>query len=137
LKWGFWTKKMHMEKIINGHTHILYDFEKKSIDESVEIVGTLYEGLNKRRSIRDFKPDSFPEEIIHQLIRIASTAPSGAHKQPWTFCVVKDPEIKKKIREAAENEEKLSYDQRMTDDWLNDLKPIGTNWEKPFLEIAP
>ncbi|MCX6276188.1 MAG: nitroreductase family protein, partial [Bacteroidetes bacterium] len=66
-----------------------------------------------------------------------STAPSGAHKQPWKFCVVSNPEIKKSIRIAAEKEEKESYEKRMTDEWLKDLAPIGTDWHKPFLETVP
>ena len=67
----------------------------------------------------------------------ASTAPSGAHKPPWTFWVVTNPELKKQIRAAAEKEEFDSYNGRMTPEWLEDLAPLGTNWEKPFLEIAP
>jgi nitroreductase len=71
------------------------------------------------------------------LIQTASTAPSGAHKQPWTFCIVSDPQVKKQIRVAAEQEELESYKSRMSSDWLEDLKPLGTDWHKPFLETAP
>ncbi len=71
------------------------------------------------------------------MILTASTAPSGAHKQPWTFCVVTDSNLKREIRIAAEQEEKESYENRMTEEWLKDLEPIGTDWKKPFLETAP
>jgi len=78
-----------------------------------------------------------PKEVIENILKSASTAPSGAHKQPWTFCVVSNPKLKKKIRIAAEEEEKESYSRRMSDEWLEDLEHLGTNWEKPFLEVAP
>ena len=93
--------------------------------------------MDSRRSVRDFSDKEIPESVIENILLTASTAPSGAHKQPWTFCVVKDPEIRKQIRIAAEKEERESYDHRMTEEWLKDLEPIGTDWNKPFLEIAP
>ncbi len=96
-----------------------------------------YQFMNKRRTVRDFSDKPIPEEVIDNLILAASTAPSGAHKQPWTFCVVSDPEIKKAIREAAEKEEYLNYHGRMTEEWIEDLKPFATDWQKPFLETAP
>lgn len=96
-----------------------------------------YQFLNKRRTVRDFSDKPIPEEVIHNIILTASTAPSGAHKQPWTFCLVSNPDIKKAIREAAEKEEYLNYHGRMTEEWIEDLRPFGTNWEKPFLETAP
>ena len=96
-----------------------------------------FEWMNTRRTVRDFSDKPIPENIIENIILSASTAPSGAHKQPWTFCVVKNPEVKKQIRIAAEKEEKESYETRMTDEWLRDLQPIGTDWRKPFLETAP
>ncbi len=93
--------------------------------------------MNERRSVRDFSDKPVPEVIINDIIKTAATAPSGAHKQPWTFCVVSNPEIKKQIRLAAEAEEKESYDGRMSDEWIKDLAPLGTDWQKPFLETAP
>ncbi|MEO5572655.1 MAG: nitroreductase family protein [Bacteroidia bacterium] len=96
-----------------------------------------FEWMNTRRTVRDFSDRHIPENVIEKIILSASTAPSGAHKQPWTFCVVKNPEIKKQIRQASEQEEKESYENRMTEEWLKDLQPIGTDWQKPFLEIAP
>jgi nitroreductase len=93
--------------------------------------------MDSRRSIRDFSDKAVPVEVIHNLLKTASTAPSGAHKQPWTFCVVSDPEIKKRIRSEAEKEEFESYNGRMSEEWLRDLRPLQTDWTKPFLETAP
>lgn len=97
-----------------------------------------YEELDRRRSVRSFSPDPVPRELIEIAIRTASTAPSGAHKQPWRFVVVGDPAIKREIRFAAEAEEHKSYvGGRMPPDWLEALAPLGTSWEKPYLEIVP
>ena len=96
-----------------------------------------YDCLNARRSVREFSPDPVPRELIECAIRTASTAPSGAHRQPWRFVAISDPEIKRKIRIAAEDEERKSYEQRMPDEWLEALEPLGVNWRKPFLEIVP
>ncbi len=93
--------------------------------------------MDKRRTVRDFSPKPIPESVIDNIIMSASTAPSGAHKQPWTFCVITNPELKTKIKEAAEKEEFDSYNGRMSDEWLKDLSYLGTDWHKPFLEIAP
>jgi len=93
--------------------------------------------MDQRRSVRAFSGKPVPKEVIVQLLRTASTAPSGAHKQPWTFCVVEDPAIKTEIRKAAEKEEYESYHGRMPADWLEDLKPLQTDWNKEFLETAP
>lgn len=96
-----------------------------------------YRYMDKRRSVREFSDKPVPWEIIENIIMAASTAPSGAHKQPWTFCIVSDPEIKKQIRQAAEKEEYENYHGRMSDEWLKDLEAFGTDWHKPFLETAP
>lgn len=93
--------------------------------------------MNGRRSVRDFSDRPVPEAVITDLIRTASTAPSGAHKQPWSFCAIASLEIKRQIRKAAEAEEYASYHGRMAPEWLEDLSPLGTDWHKPFLEIAP
>lgn len=93
--------------------------------------------LDTRRSLRMFSDKPVPKEVIAELIRAASAAPSGAHKQPWTFCAVSDPELKRQIRIAAEEEEYKSYNGRMPETWLQDLRPFGTDWHKPFLEVAP
>jgi iodotyrosine deiodinase len=96
-----------------------------------------YRYMDQRRSLRMFSDKAVPREVIEQLILTASTAPSGAHKQPWTFCAVSDPALKRKIREAAEQEEYTNYHGRMSDRWLDDLQTFGTNWQKPFLETVP
>jgi iodotyrosine deiodinase len=96
-----------------------------------------YDFMNSRRSVRFFSDAPVPEEVIQNIIMTASTAPSGANKQPWTFCAVSDDALKKRIREVAEAEEYESYTHRMSNEWLQDLAAIGTDWQKPFLEIAP
>ncbi|NND33838.1 MAG: nitroreductase family protein [Saprospiraceae bacterium] len=93
--------------------------------------------MSARRSVRMFDNDPVPKVVIENIILTASSAPSGAHKQPWTFCAVSDMEIKRRIRSAAEEEEKINYGGRMSDSWLQDLAPFETDWEKPFLEVAP
>jgi nitroreductase len=96
-----------------------------------------YEILEKRRSIRVFSDRPVSRQTIENIIRAAGTAPSGANKQPWRFVAVQDPAIKKEIREAAEAEEREFYDRRANEDWLRDLKAVGTDEHKPFLETAP
>lgn len=96
-----------------------------------------YEYMDRRRSVRQFSDRPVSKEVMENIIMTASSAPSGAHKQPWTFCVVSNAEFKKKIREAAEKEEFINYNSRMSDEWLEDLEPFGTDWHKEFLEIAP
>ncbi len=102
-----------------------------------QVSSSHFEFQNMRRSVREFSDKPIPKVVIENLIKTASTAPSGAHKQPWTFCAVSDPKIKSEIRKAAEKEEYENYHGRMSDDWLEDLKPFGTDWYKEFLEIAP
>lgn len=105
--------------------------------ESLKRVKDLYALANRRRSVREFSSAPVSRDFMEHLIMTASTAPSGAHKQPWTFCLVGNPDLKKEIRIAAEKEEYESYNSRMSDQWLKDLAPIGTDWHKPFLEVAP
>lgn len=93
--------------------------------------------MQKRRSVREFSSKPVSQDIIDTLIQTAATAPSGANRQPYSFCAVANPKLKKKIREAAEKEEFINYNGRMDEQWLNDLKPLGTNWHKPYLETAP
>lgn len=124
-------------KIINGYPYIEYNKTTYDIIDMERRAKAFYDWYQQRRSIRNFSPKTVPKGVIENLIRSASTAPSGAHKQPWTFCVVSNAELKKKIREAAEEEEKTSYSGRMNETWLQDLAPLGTDWQKPFLEIAP
>lgn len=112
-------------------------FERIPAEESVERSAAFVEMLRQRRSVRAFSPDPVPFEVIKNAIRAAGTAPSGANQQPWRYVVVQDPDIKRRIRAAAEAEERESYAHRMSQEWLDALKPLGTNWEKPYLEIAP
>ena len=119
------------------HDFISLGFQKVSPDEQLEKAVEFYEMLNRRRTVRDFSDQEFPFEIVEKAILAAGTAPSGANMQPWRFVVVKDKEIKRKIREAAEREEFESYHGRMSEKWLKRLAPLGTDEHKPFLEIAP
>lgn len=106
--------------------------------EMLERARSFHEELDRRRSVREFSSDPVPRELIETAIRSASTAPSGAHRQPWRFVVVGDPAIKREIRLAAEEEERESYlGGRMPPEWLEALAPLGTTWEKPFLEAVP
>ena len=96
-----------------------------------------FEELERRRSVRSFSAEPAPRRLIELAIRSASTAPSGAHQQPWTFVAVSDPETKRRIRSAAEAEERRSYESRMSQEWLDALAALGTDWQKPYLETAP
>lgn len=95
------------------------------------------ESMQRRRTVRDFSPEPVPFALIESAIRAAATAPSGANQQPWRFVVVSDPEVKRRIRAAAEDEEREFYTHRAPQEWLEALAPIGTDWRKPFLETAP
>lgn len=106
-------------------------------DELERRSSQFYEKMNERRSVREFSDRPVPRAVIENLIRVAGTAPSGANKQPWTFCAVQDLALKKQIRVAAEQEEVESYAHRMPAEWLQDLAPLGTDTHKEFLEIAP
>lgn len=96
-----------------------------------------YRRLAERRTVRDFSTEPIPLDVVETAIRAAGTAPSGAHQQPWTFVLVTDPDVKRALREAAEVEERESYERRMSEEWLRALEPIGTDWRKPHLEDAP
>lgn len=127
-----------MEEVVkNGQVFLPYRPSGFAQDKMIELSAQHYEWSNQRRSIREFSDRPVPREIIENLIKTASTAPSGAHKQPWLFCAVSNSEIKRKIRRAAEAEEKENYTSRMSDTWKKDLEVFDTNWQKPFLEIAP
>ena len=106
-------------------------------EESFKNVEQHFHFMETRRSLREFSDRPVDIKIIEEIIKVASTAPSGAHKQPWTFCAVQDQNIKKQIREAAEKEEYENYHGRMSESWLKDLEPFETDWHKPFLDTAP
>lgn len=106
-------------------------------DEMVRKASDHYRFMDKRRTLREFSDRAVPRKVIEYVIKTASSAPSGAHKQPWTFCAVQNPGLQREIRAAAEKEEYENYHGRMSDSWLKDLQPFDTDWNKPFLETAP
>jgi nitroreductase len=112
-------------------------FERIPAEESVERSRAFLELMRRRRSVRYFSPDPVPIEVIHNAIATAGTGPSGANQQPWRYVVVQDPQVKRRIREAAEAEERESYAHRMSAEWLAALEPLGTSWTKPYLEVVP
>ncbi|MHA2502071.1 MAG: nitroreductase family protein [Candidatus Kariarchaeaceae archaeon] len=121
------------------HPHIPYQFTPLSEEESRRNAENFYRLMDRRRSCRFFSDKDVPFEIIEHIIHTAGTSPSGAHQQPWTYVVIgkEDMELRRKIREAAEEEERISYEGRMSEEWLEALAPLGTDWQKPFLETAP
>jgi len=117
---------------------IPYRPERLPVDETMKRARAFYEQMNGRRSVRMFGPDPVPRSVIDDIIRTASTAPSGANRQPWRFVVVGDAATKKAIREAAEAEERENYSGgRLPPDWREALEPLGTDEVKTYLEIAP
>ncbi len=112
-------------------------FERRDEDEMRARAESFLTLMRRRRSVRTFSPDPIPLDVVDKCIETAAQAPSGAHKQPWTFVLVTDPETKAKIRAAAEEEERAFYGGRASEQWLEDLQPFETGPEKPFLEIAP
>jgi iodotyrosine deiodinase len=116
---------------------IPYEFETLEPDEMLRRGRDFCAAMSRRRSVRDFSTEAPPRECVDLAIRTAASAPSGAHRQPWRFVVVDDPALKKKIRQAAEEEERENYENRFPPEWLQALAPLGTSGEKPFLEEAP
>jgi len=122
---------------MTDHPFLPLEWTELSAEESERRAAELFASLARRRSVRDFDPRPVPRAWIEGAIRTASSAPSGANRQPWRFVAVSDPALKRKIRVAAEAEEKESYEKRMSEEWLAALEPLGTDWRKPFLETAP
>lgn len=116
--------------------HVPHDFRLLPEEEMDARATAFYQEMDRRRSTRHFSSRPVPRRLIELAIRTASTAPSGAHKQPWTFVAVSSAGVKRRIREAAEEEERSFYDERATPEWLEALAPIGTDWRKPFLETV-
>mgnify|MGYP001367206750 FL=1 len=116
---------------------IPFDFQEYPIEEIQSRALRYYENMSRRRTIRDFSKRLVPIDVIENCIRAADTAPSGANQHPWHFVVVTDQEKKRKIRVAAEKEEKEFYSTRAPKEWLDVLAPLGTDAHKPFLETAP
>ncbi|XP_002747157.1 iodotyrosine deiodinase 1 isoform X1 [Callithrix jacchus] len=117
--------------------HILFSHTRYSEKEMAKRSQEFYELLNNRRSVRFISNEQVPMEVIDNVIRTAGTAPSGAHTEPWTFVVVKDPDMKHKIRKIIEEEEEINYMKRMGHRWVSDLKKLRTNWIKDYLDTAP
>ena len=105
--------------------------------EMIERANGLLADMRRRRTVRDFDPRPVPRAVIEACLRAAGTAPSGANQQPWFFSVITDPTHKRRVREAAEAEERSFYEERAPQEWLDALAPLGTDWNKPFLEEAP
>ena len=112
-------------------------FTRYPLDDSHRRAKQFYEEMNRRRTTRHFSTEPVPRELIEYAVRAAGTAPSGAHQQPWTFVVVSDPDVKAKLRAAAEEEERRNYAGRMSDEWIAALAPLGTDELKPHLTDAP
>jgi nitroreductase len=113
------------------------DFQAYGSGEMLTRSQAFYEDLKRRRSVRDYSAEPVAQEIIENAIRTAGSAPSGANLQPWHFAAISSPSVKRDIRLAAEAEERVFYEERAPQDWLDTLKPIGTDANKPFLDIAP
>ncbi|MFT5260587.1 MAG: iodotyrosine deiodinase [Saprospiraceae bacterium] len=114
-----------------------HQFDFKTETEMLMASRSYYAELKKRRTVRDFSDKAIPMEVIENAILSAGTAPSGANQQPWHFAVVTDQQMKIRIREAAEEEEREFYEHRASDEWLELLEHLGTDENKPFLEVAP
>ena len=119
------------------YPHVPYRHTEYSEREMHERANALYHEMRRRRSVRSFSDRPVARELIEVAVMTAGTAPSGAHREPWRFVAVSDPDLKRRIRIAAEQEEHESYHRRMSEEWLQALAPLGTDWRKPFLEIAP
>jgi nitroreductase len=119
------------------HPFIEYKRDQYDAEEMIRRSQSFYEWANTRRSVRDFSNEPVPKEVMEHLIMTGSTAPSGAHKQPWTFCLISNAELKSKLRALAEEEERKSYEGRMSESWLKDLEPLGTDAVKAFIDVAP
>jgi len=114
-----------------------FDFERLPLEEMRARAAAWYAELSRRRTTRDFSTEPVPRDLIELAIRCAGTAPSGAHRQPWTYVAVGDPELKRRIRAAAEDEERRTYTERMPDEWRRALAPLGTDWVKSHITDAP
>ncbi|TNE54927.1 MAG: nitroreductase family protein [Bacteroidetes bacterium] len=121
----------------NKYPYISYERESYSAEEMVQRSQSFFEWADQRRSVRDFSDEPVPREVMENILKTASTAPSGAHKQPWTFCLISNKELKAELRKLAEEEEYKSYHGRMSERWIKDLEPLGTDWHKEFIDIAP
>lgn len=120
-----------------SHPTVPLNHSRLPSHDAVRAAWTFTALMGTRRSVRDFSSDPVPDSIIEAAVSAAASAPSGANVQPWRFVIVTSPERKRRLRLAAEAEEREFYDRRASEDWLEALAPIGTDWQKPFLETAP
>lgn len=124
-------------RTVEGGTVPLPDYREYPVSEMLRRAAEFYAEMRRRRTVRDISDRPVPIEIVKHCLRAAGTAPSGANMQPWRFVVVSDPGVKRSIRAAAEETERRFYGGRASQEWLDDLAPLGTGWQKPFLEAAP
>ena len=122
---------------MDDHRQVPLKFKRLPVEEQLDRVRRHHDQMITRRTVRAFSPEPVPAEILEWAVRVAATAPSGANLQPWRFVIVSDAATKRSIREAAEAEERLNYDTRFPAEWKQQLGPLGTDWQKEFLEIAP
>jgi iodotyrosine deiodinase len=125
------------ETMSNEPDFLPLEFRRLDPEEQARRAREFLEIARARRSVRHFSREPVPYDLIETAIRAAACAPSGANQQPWTFVVVSDPEVKRRIREAAEREERINYERRFPEEWKRVLRPLGTDWHKEFLEDAP
>ena len=121
----------------SGYSPVPLDWDRLDPEEALARSRAFTETMAARRSVRLFSAEPVPRELIDNALTVAGTAPSGAHQQPWTFALVSDPELKAKLREAAEKEERDFYERRATDEWKEAIEPIGTDWVKTHITDAP
>jgi len=121
----------------NRYSFVPLEFERMSLEEQLSRGREFELRMRGRRSVRQFSPQTVPRELIEIALRVASLAPSGANQQPWRFVAISDADVKRRIRVAAEAEEKENYERRFPQEWLDALAPLETDWHKEFLEIAP
>ncbi|CAG9580194.1 unnamed protein product [Danaus chrysippus] len=117
--------------------HIPYRPLARSSEEVLQRSRDYYDLMAQRRTVRRFSTEPIPQEVLDNIVKTAGTAPSGAHTEPWTFVVVQDPNVKAAIRDIVEEEEEENYNRRMSRQWVTDLKPFGTNHQKPYISEAP
>jgi iodotyrosine deiodinase len=120
-----------------AHPFVPLDYGRLDERSMSERADAFYERMKRRRSVRALSDHPVPQHLVETAIATAATAPSGAHCQPWTFVAISDPAVKRQIRHAAEEEERVNYDGRMNDEWQTSLAPLGTDEHKEFLEAAP
>jgi iodotyrosine deiodinase len=133
------TPTEHHWTPIHGEPYrpVPYRPDRMASTETLARAAELRERMDERRTVRRFSPDPIPEQAVRDAVACAATAPSGAHQQPWTFVLVRDADVRRRIREAAEEEERISYDGRLGEEWLAALRPIGTDAVKTHLTDAP